>query len=161
MTAVLCSGADAALRVRIVAEARRWIGTPYRHQASCAGAGTDCLGLIRGIWRGVHGAEPEQVPAYGAGWGEVGAPETLFEAARRNLVEIPPENLVAGDVLLFRMRRLTAARHVAVLTQGGHRGGRMIHAYSGHAVLEGDFSESWRRRLAAAFRFPSPSSERG
>ena len=32
----------------IVAAARTWIGTPYEHQASCRGAGTDCLGLLRG-----------------------------------------------------------------------------------------------------------------
>lgn len=33
----------------IVARARAWIGTPYEHQASCRGAGTDCLGLLRGL----------------------------------------------------------------------------------------------------------------
>ena len=35
----------------VVAIARAWIGTPYEHQASCLGAGTDCLGLLLGIWR--------------------------------------------------------------------------------------------------------------
>ena len=30
----------------------RWIGTPYRHQASLKGVGCDCLGLVRGVWRG-------------------------------------------------------------------------------------------------------------
>ena len=39
-------------RAAIVAEARAWIGTPYRHQASLKGIGCDCLGLLRGIWRG-------------------------------------------------------------------------------------------------------------
>ncbi|MDG1118150.1 MAG: peptidase, partial [Flavimaricola sp.] len=29
----------------VVATARGWIGTPYLHQASCRGAGCDCLGL--------------------------------------------------------------------------------------------------------------------
>jgi len=41
----------------IVAEARRWIGTPYRHQASLIGVGCDCLGLVRGIWRAVVGRD--------------------------------------------------------------------------------------------------------
>lgn len=36
-------------RAAIVAEARRWLGTPYRHQASVIGAGADCLGLVRGV----------------------------------------------------------------------------------------------------------------
>lgn len=44
---------------RVVAEARGWVGTPYVHQASARGAGADCLGLVRGVWRGVFGDEPE------------------------------------------------------------------------------------------------------
>lgn len=36
-------------RAAVVAEARDWIGTPYRHQASVKHAGCDCLGLIRGV----------------------------------------------------------------------------------------------------------------
>ena len=42
------SGRDA-----IVAAARAWIGTPYRHQAALRGVGCDCLGLLRGVWRDV------------------------------------------------------------------------------------------------------------
>ena len=42
-------------RTRIIAEARAWIGTPYRHQARCKGVGCDCLGLVRGVWRALHG----------------------------------------------------------------------------------------------------------
>ena len=45
----------------VVERARAWIGTPYRHQASCRGAGTDCLGLLRGLWREMLGPEPEAV----------------------------------------------------------------------------------------------------
>jgi cell wall-associated NlpC family hydrolase len=48
----------------VVAVARDWGGTPYVHQASARGAGTDCLGLLRGEWREVLGREPEHVPAY-------------------------------------------------------------------------------------------------
>src|SRR5690242_12458263 len=47
-------------RTRIIAEARAFIGTPYRHQASLKGVGCDCLGLVRGVWRAVYGDEPEQ-----------------------------------------------------------------------------------------------------
>ena len=45
-------------REDIVAAARGWIGTPYRHQASLKGAGCDCLGLVRGVWREMVGPEP-------------------------------------------------------------------------------------------------------
>ncbi len=50
----------------VVAAARNWLGTPYRHQASVKGVGADCLGLVRGVWREVAGEEPETVPAYSA-----------------------------------------------------------------------------------------------
>jgi len=33
----------------IIAEARRWVGTPYRHRAARLGIGVDCVGLIRGV----------------------------------------------------------------------------------------------------------------
>ena len=79
---------SALKRADIVDEARKWIGTPYRHQASRMGVGADCLGLIRGVWRGVIGAEPEAVPAYTPDWAEALGDETLLAAARRHLVEI-------------------------------------------------------------------------
>ena len=34
-------------RNAVVKEARRWIGTPYAHQASLIHVGCDCLGLVR------------------------------------------------------------------------------------------------------------------
>ena len=40
-------------RADIVAAARRWVGTPYVHQASLIHVGCDCLGLVRGVWRDV------------------------------------------------------------------------------------------------------------
>ena len=54
---------DVARGDQIVAAARRWIGTPYRHQASRIRVGADCLGLVRGVFEEVMGrenaAEPE------------------------------------------------------------------------------------------------------
>ena len=47
-------------REAIVSEARRWIGTPYRHQASLIGVGADCLGLVRGVWRNLYGYDAEK-----------------------------------------------------------------------------------------------------
>ncbi len=66
-------------RAKIVAEARRWIGTPYRHQASCIGAGADCLGLVRGVWRALLGAEPLALPGYTDDWGEASGEECLLD----------------------------------------------------------------------------------
>ena len=68
---------------QIVQSAREWIGTPYRHQASVRGAGADCLGLVRGVWRTLYGREPEIVPAYSYDWSEVQGKERLWAAAAR------------------------------------------------------------------------------
>ena len=62
-------------RAAIVAAARSWIGTPYRHQASLKGVGCDCLGLLRGVWRDVVGDEPERPPAYSRDWAEASSPK--------------------------------------------------------------------------------------
>lgn len=137
-------------RDRIIAEARSWVGTPYRHQASLKGVGCDCLGLLRGIWREVAGHEPELPPPYSADWAEANRRETLAEAARRHLVEVPFAALEAGDVLLFRWRPHLPAKHCAILVAPD----RMIHAHDGVAVAEVHFANWWRRRLAFAFRFP-------
>ena len=90
------------------AEARLWLGTPYRHQAALRGVGCDCLGLVRGVWQGLYGSEPEAPPPYSGTWAE-SAPsgsEPLMEAAARHLVPVPGPladyRAAPGDVLLFR-----------------------------------------------------------
>lgn len=134
--------------------ARAWLGTPYRHQASVRGEGADCLGLVRGVWRELVGAEPEAVPAYAADWAEVGGAETLLQAARRWLVEIPVCRAGVGDVLLFRMSAGSPMKHCAILSDVTGVEPRMVHAYWGRSVVESWMGPWWRRRLAAAFAWP-------
>ncbi|WP_170428003.1 NlpC/P60 family protein [Ruegeria arenilitoris] len=140
-------------RQDIVNEARGWLGTPYVHQASVKGAGTDCLGLLRGIWRALFGAEPEAVPSYSMDWSEPQGEERMWAAARRHLTAKLPENLEPGDVLLFRMRDGGVAKHVGVVSETGAVP-RFIHAYSGHGVVENALSDPWQRRIVACFAFP-------
>ena len=83
--------------VQIVAIARDWIGTPYRHQASVKGAGCDCLGLVRGVWREMHGDEPEVPPAYSMDWSEPQGEERLLAACRAHLRSKPVDEEGAGD----------------------------------------------------------------
>ncbi len=134
----------------VVAAARRWIGTPYLHQGARRGAGTDCLGLLRGLWAELRGAEPCAVPAYTADWAEPARDEVLLAAARRWLVEKPLASVAAGDVLLFRMRAGHIAKHVGIQGETG-AAASFIHAYAGHGVVESPLSEPWRRRIAGRF----------
>ena len=137
-------------RAALLEEARSWIGTPYRHQASLKGVGCDCLGLVRGVWRGCLGAEPELPPPYAPDWAEAGGVETLQQAALRHLEPLWSESFAVGDVLLFRYRDGCLAKHVAIASASD----RMIHAHDGASVCEIAITPWWRRRLVQAFSFP-------
>ncbi len=143
-------------RAGIVAEARSWIGTPYRHQASLKGAGADCLGLIRGVYRVFCGPEKEPITPYSPNWAEETGQETLRDAARRHLVEVDAapfrdgEPLKEGDVILIHVRDRGPAKHAAIVSGPDS----IIHAYDRHAVAENVLPAAWRRRIAYAFQFP-------
>lgn len=139
-------------RPDVVAEARSWIGTPYLHQASLQGVGSDCLGLLRGVWRALLGAEPEPLPPYTVDWSEARGDEVMLEAARRWL-QPAPGGFVPGDVIIFRMRQGFVAKHLGIVSEGGSQP-RFIHAYTGHGVVENALTAPWVRRIAGHFAFP-------
>lgn len=139
----------------IISSARGWLGTPYRHQASQKGIGTDCLGLLRGVWRECVGAEPLDVPPYTPDWADRRADDPLLSAAQTCLDEIAASEARSGDVLLFRMALGAPAKHCAILTATPPREpATIIHAYWGRSVTETRLVPWWSRRIAAAFRFP-------
>ncbi|MEM7748308.1 MAG: NlpC/P60 family protein [Pseudomonadota bacterium] len=147
----MISGAnEVLLRRTVVREARRWIGTPYQHQASLLGVGADCLGLVRGVWRSIYGTDPERPPAYSPDWAEAARRETLISAAERHLNRVACDDRLPGDILLFRFRRHLPAKHAAVLATPDS----MVHAVQGSPAVEVALSPWWQRRLAAVFRFP-------
>lgn len=136
---------------KALAEAERWIGTPYRHQGSTRGVGCDCLGLIRGVWRALYGAEPEAPGPYGADWAERGGGERLIAAAERHFLGVGGlADALPGDVVLFRFRPHYPAKHVGILADADH----FIHAYEQAAVIRSALVPSWRRRIAGLYRFP-------
>jgi NlpC/P60 family putative phage cell wall peptidase len=149
---------------QIVAAARGWLGTPYHHQAALKGVGCDCLGLVRGVYEELYGRPAETPPPYSRDWAEASSAETMLEAARRHLTPIPLVEARAGDVVIFRLRPGAMAKHAAILTDGGvapgnaaAEGCRMIHAMEGAPACEVHVNSWWRRRMAAAFRFPEAS----
>lgn len=141
---------------KVLAEARAWLGTPYRHQASRKHVGCDCLGLLRGIWRALYdGHEPEALPAYSGDWDLVEKREDLLMAAARHLV--PAREMKPACVLVFRWQDHLPAKHLAILSQPQ----TIIHAYERAGVVETTLGTYWRSRIAGIFNFPdrvTPSS---
>lgn len=126
-----------------VTAARGWLGTPFVHRASCRGAGADCLGLLRGLWRECLGAEPAPVPPYGPEGGDPGP------ALARHL---RPGTGRPGDILLFRITPGRAPGHLGIASAGG-AAPAFIHAWSGLGVVETRLCGPWSRRLVARFDF--------
>jgi NlpC/P60 family putative phage cell wall peptidase len=141
-------------RQHILRAARGWIGTPYRHQCSVRGQGTDCLGLLRGVWREVLGQEPEAPPVYTADWSEVSGEERLWHAAERHLQQVDIDPNSGGDILLFRMQARAVAKHLAILGTDNPKMPTIIHAYSRVGVVETPLNHSWSRRIVAQYEFP-------
>jgi NlpC/P60 family putative phage cell wall peptidase len=148
-------------RIQIIDAARSWIGTPYVHQASAKGAGSDCLGLIRGVWREIYGAEPEAPPAYTPDWSERhwqagSGDEALLSAAARHMIrrahlaDNKAPAFEPGDVLVFRVAADGPAKHCG-LASGPDQ---FIHAYAGRQVTQSWLNRWWRARLAGVFIFP-------
>ena len=149
--------AGSETRQAVLRAARRWIGTPYRHQGSTRGVGCDCLGLVRGLWREIHSEEPEAPGVYAADWAEAGGGDRMLMAARRHFNEKPTDAALPGDLILFRWRPHLPAKHAGIMDEGG----RFIHAYQGSAVVSSALVPQWRRRIAGAFAFPDLPRSRG
>ena len=135
----------------VIAVARSWLGTPYHDQASLRGVGCDCLGLARGVWRDVVGAEPFPIPPYSRDWGETGPREVLADGARAMMPEIATADATPGALVLFRMMPRAIAKHVGILTGPA----TFLHAYERLGVIEEPLTSAWRRRIAFAFLVPA------
>jgi NlpC/P60 family putative phage cell wall peptidase len=105
---------------------------------------------VRGVWRELYGREAEAPPPYSRDWAEATGRETMLAAAARHLRPIAPAEADAGDVLVFRLRAGTAAKHAAILSGKT----TMIHAMEGGPAAEVPLAPWWRRRIAGAFAFP-------
>lgn len=140
----------AVSREHICEAARGWIGTPYHHQASLKDVGADCLGLVRGVWRDIYGSEAECPPPYSRDWAEATGIESMLDAAGRHMRFNADGDFQPGDVLIFRMRAGTVAKHAGLAVSVD----TMVHAMEGGPATEVVLSRWWRRRIAGVFQFP-------
>lgn len=128
-------------REQIVAEARTWLKTPFRHQGRVRGVGVDCAGVVVGV---AHALGLSTFDHTGYGREPHGGMLKRLLDAHLDRVTGEPQ---PGDVLLMRFER--EPQHLAIVSDLG-----IIHAYErvGRCVEHG-LDEVWRRRIVRAYSF--------
>lgn len=137
-------------REEIIAEARKWLGTPLEHHGRVMGKACDCLGLVEGVAQAFGHVVYDLLD-----YGPMPPPEKAIQVAETNLVPKPDGvQPVASDIVLLSIGSVHEPRHFAII---GEHGGRltMIHA-SGHnrKVVEHTLSPHWRSRICRVYSFP-------
>ena len=138
-------------RAAVVEETRRWIGTPWHHQASVRGIGCDCIGLVVGVAAavGVREAEFWRADVKYRAYGPLPLPDKLLAACSEYLDSIPVSSARRGDVLL--MTFMKEPMHFGILTEDEPQ--YMAHGYQRFGqVREHALDKIWRRRVLMAFQ---------
>lgn len=116
-----------ALRAAIVAEAREWIDTPYRHQAYLKGVACDCWGLIRGVGEALSiiNVDPHRFARFRS-YARLPNPKKMGEGLATFLDPVAAEDAGPGDVVWLAWRP-DVPMHLGILAE--HDGKpSLIHA---------------------------------
>lgn len=107
-------------RMKVMMEAREWIGTPFHHSQAVKGVGVDCAQLLIAVYRAVGLVDADGIEFYGEDWFLHEKRERLLDVIERYCV--PTEAPRTGDIVTFRFGR--AVSHAAIVTEWPH----IIHA---------------------------------
>ena len=132
-------------RDMIVAEARTWLGTPFKHQARLKGVGVDCGGVPVGIAKTLG-------LSYNDGQGYARVPSNgQFRSLLASCLDvITLADVQPGDLMSFAF--MSEEQHIAVVSQLDPI--RLIHAWEAIGrCVENDFDAVWQRRLRGCWRF--------
>ena len=139
-----------AMQEALISEARRWVGTPYKHRGRHLHQAVDCLGLIFGIMQAVGLGSDKFWTARNqeyAPYRRVPDGRTLYQGFTRWVPEYPRTKAQPGDMLLIAFAG--APRHTALLTNDN----TIIHAHSeAKGCVENDWCGSWWQDTTTAFR---------
>lgn len=132
-----------ATRSQVVAEARTWLNTPYRHQGRLKGVSVDCVGLAIGVSQAL-GLTSYDIEGYAR------RPDGTLKGEMDNVLHVIGKHEAgAGDLLLFHWAN--CPMHVGILTGPNS----IIHAYAlNRKVVEHDLDARWKKQITAAYRIP-------
>lgn len=124
---------------RIVSQARRWLGTPYRYGGETR-QGTDCSGMVMVLYRDVAGIK---IPR------NSGKQQEFCKHIQRS--ELNP-----GDLVFFSSSRKGRVSHVGIYAGRD----KFIHASSSQGVIISSLDEDYyRRHFHSAGRVPGVFSK--
>lgn len=135
---------------QIVDIARRWVDTPFHHQARLEGVGVDCVGLVIGVAREIGAVAPSFDIT---GYGRVPDGVQLRRHLDEHMVPLEHADMAPGDVVLVAFD--SHPQHVGIVGDYLHGGLSIIHASGAHGrVLETRLLFTKAMRFVAAYRFP-------
>jgi cell wall-associated NlpC family hydrolase len=132
-------------RDEVVAEARRWLGVPWRHQGRTR-AGVDCAGLVVMVARALGLADYDTF-----GYSRRAHGQAFVEHFRAAMDGIRVAEAELGDVLVFADHAYPC--HCGFLTEKFEQP-HLLHAHiSRRQVVEEPYIGEWPAKVRFAFRF--------
>jgi cell wall-associated NlpC family hydrolase len=114
---------EAEQRARVIAEARKWIGTPYKNCADIRGVGVDCGMLLVRVFVDTDLCEPFDPRPYPADWHLHRIEERYLGFIFDRCAEVAAPQ--PGDVVVFRYGRTYS--HGGIVTNTDPL--TIVHAY--------------------------------
>lgn len=135
---------------RIIAEARSWLGVPWRHQGRTR-SGIDCVGLVVCVARALRLSDYDST-----GYSRRAQGQGFVEHFRSNMDGVAIPDARSGDVLVFADQAYPC--HCGFLTQRlGHP--HLLHAHATRRkVIEEPYAGEWPIKVKFAFRFRQSGS---
>lgn len=150
----------------VVAEARTWLGTPFRHQGRLKHVAVDCIGLVIEVARTCGHFEACGLPP-GFDIRDYAAVPGTFRMMERftdYCLAIPLAQAEPGHIAVFAVRGI--ASHCGILAPHPGGGLSLIHALEAHvpsrragpgrrSVIEHRFIGTWQQACLKVFTMPN------
>jgi cell wall-associated NlpC family hydrolase len=128
----------------VVAEAQKWLGTPYHHMGAVRGAGVDCGQLLVEVYSALGLAPRIDLGYYPSDW-HFNRSEEIYLGWVKQYAK-PTENPKMGDIALFKFGRCIS--HGAIVVELP----LVIHAHLGFGCVQTSIDDAeLKGRLAGYF----------
>lgn len=134
----------------VLAEARTWIDTPFRHQGRDKGIGVDCAGVVVGVARALE-IEGWDVAAAEIAYSRLPDGVKLRRICDELMVRVERREIAPGTVALMRWR--INPQHLGIVAEPQDGRLTMIHALASlKACKHHSIDETWGDRIIGVYR---------